>query len=148
MKESKTLRCVGYVRVSTLRQADLEHGSLDAQADEIPPPKRKRAVERPVLRHIPDAKVRVLRIEPEHAGPAGRQPHLAKQHAQQRRLPDTVRTQHRHELAGLDLHVEVAPQRTASVPERRRLELDDGGAVGGHRSRAAAMARICPSCHV
>lgn len=34
-KENRTVRCYGYLRVSTLRQADLEHGSLDAQADEI-----------------------------------------------------------------------------------------------------------------
>jgi len=35
VKEAKTVRCAGYVRVSTLKQADLEHGSLDAQTDEI-----------------------------------------------------------------------------------------------------------------
>jgi len=35
MKEARTVRCTGYVRVSTQKQADLEHGSLDAQADEI-----------------------------------------------------------------------------------------------------------------
>ncbi len=35
MKEAKIVRCGGYVRVSTLKQADLEHGSLDAQGDEI-----------------------------------------------------------------------------------------------------------------
>ncbi len=34
-KEGQTVRCYGYVRVSTLRQANLEHGSLDAQTDEI-----------------------------------------------------------------------------------------------------------------
>ena len=34
-KENQTVRCYGYVRVSTLRQANLEHGSLDAQTDEI-----------------------------------------------------------------------------------------------------------------
>ena len=34
-KENRTIRCCGYVRVSTLRQSDLEHGSLDAQIDEI-----------------------------------------------------------------------------------------------------------------
>ncbi len=35
MKDLKTVSCAGYVRVSTLRQADMEHGSLDAQTDEI-----------------------------------------------------------------------------------------------------------------
>ena len=72
-----------------------------------------------------------------------------EQHAQQRRLPDTVRSEHGEQLTASKLEGDVAPEESVADAERDALGRDDRGRCHvARRDSAASSARAWASCQL
>jgi hypothetical protein len=90
--------------------------TVDAEGHEIATPQRDARRRDLLLRDVPDAAVTPPHRPPAELDRAGVETLLAEDGAQQTRLAGPVRAEHRNELAGRNVEVEVAPQ--GAVAER------------------------------
>ena len=121
------------------REREAAPVTVEPEPHEIATADRQVAIERTLLRHVPDIVAPAPGCPAVDLDFAARQPRQPEQDAQQRRLPRTVRAEHREEFAGRDVEVEMLEQgrayRTASTrratgrstpsaPERRQQRFE------------------------
>ncbi len=95
--------------------------TVEPEAHEIATADREDAVERMLLRHVPDVVTPPLRRPAVDLHVAVRQPGQTEQYAQQRRLARAVRAEHRDELPRRDVEIEMLEQacaRRSASPRR------------------------------
>ncbi len=99
--------------------------AVETEPHEVAAPDRQLAVEGALLGHVADAMAPPFRGAAVDLDPTRRQRREPEQDAQQRRLPGAVRSEHREELARLDLEVEVLEQRARAEAHRRVAQTDE-----------------------
>ena len=99
--------------------------TVETEPHEISAADREVAIERTLLRYVPDVVAPAARGPAVDLDVAARHPRQPEQDAQQRRLSRAVRAEHREELTRRDVEVEVLEQHALSKRIDASRETDD-----------------------